>query len=331
MLAGYGFLSWPVIFLDLGIFSLFLGGMALCRLPSRWQGYGQAGLIAILFCGSAVHTFNTQKLALLSFVEHRGDFKQQLDTLSYNRYAFTPKTYAVLTGNAQDTRDYQVEYTVLDQSLWESVPNMAMVGHEFVARGYESIYLNNFYSFYWLTSFQPGPASSHILDLLGVKYLVSLWPVSSPGFDLVKQNVWQIYKNNNAFPRVFLVNKEVVTADLAGTMHRMQEHISYGTTARIIHYDLNRVTIEAESGPDSTLVLTDTFYSGWRASVDGGPARIFPAFYMFRGIDLPAGKHEIIFTYRPDYFYPALLVTLLAILTSIGYFLRELKAWSQDK
>jgi uncharacterized membrane protein YfhO len=47
------------------------------------------------------------------------------------------------------------------------------------------------------------------------------------------------------------------------------------------------------------LVMSDTFYPGWRAYVDGQPTSVVRANYALRGICLPAGNHEVVFRFEP--------------------------------
>jgi uncharacterized membrane protein YfhO len=46
-------------------------------------------------------------------------------------------------------------------------------------------------------------------------------------------------------------------------------------------------------------VLSDTWNSGWRATVDEVETEILQADYLFRAIRIPAGEHEIVFRYQP--------------------------------
>ncbi len=66
---------------------------------------------------------------------------------------------------------------------------------------------------------------------------------------------------------------------------------------------LHEVTIEAELSAPGLVVLGDSFYPGWRATVDGEPAPILATNHIFRGVVVPAGRHEIRFDYAPASVY----------------------------
>lgn len=63
------------------------------------------------------------------------------------------------------------------------------------------------------------------------------------------------------------------------------------------------VTVETESATPGHLVVTDVWYPGWVATIDGAPATIARANYSFRAVALPPGKHVVEFNYRPRVFY----------------------------
>ncbi|WP_288584740.1 YfhO family protein [uncultured Methylobacterium sp.] len=70
-------------------------------------------------------------------------------------------------------------------------------------------------------------------------------------------------------------------------------------TATILAYRRNVVTVEVETDRDSVLVLHDIFYPGWQARVDGARRPILRTNLLFRGVEVPAGKHVVEFRFRP--------------------------------
>jgi uncharacterized membrane protein YfhO len=62
------------------------------------------------------------------------------------------------------------------------------------------------------------------------------------------------------------------------------------------------------------LLLTDAYYPGWEATIDGGPGHIFQADGLFRAVFVPAGSHEITFTFNSSTFSIGGLVSLLGVL-----------------
>jgi hypothetical protein len=64
----------------------------------------------------------------------------------------------------------------------------------------------------------------------------------------------------------------------------------------------NAVKLAVVGRAPGVLVLTDAFYPGWKAFVDGKETPIYRANYLFRGIALAKGQHKIEFLYRPSSF-----------------------------
>jgi len=73
-----------------------------------------------------------------------------------------------------------------------------------------------------------------------------------------------------------------------------------------------RVVISADSESRRFLVLSDTYYPGWEALVDGGEIKIYQADYLFRAVSLEQGKHVIEFRYRPRSFRVGLTISLIS-------------------
>ncbi|HET6882703.1 MAG TPA: YfhO family protein [Pirellulales bacterium] len=78
------------------------------------------------------------------------------------------------------------------------------------------------------------------------------------------------------------------------------------------------VEIDTESPAATFCVLSDMFYPGWRATIDGTPSKIFRTDYVLMGVELPAGRHTVVFRYVPTRFYLGALVSGFALLCVIG-------------
>jgi hypothetical protein len=73
-----------------------------------------------------------------------------------------------------------------------------------------------------------------------------------------------------------------------------------GRPATIVRDEPTLVEVEAELEAPGVLVLADSYFPGWRATLDGEPLEIHPANHLFRGVALPAGRHRVRFAYRPQ-------------------------------
>ena len=69
--------------------------------------------------------------------------------------------------------------------------------------------------------------------------------------------------------------------------------------ARIGAYEPERVVVDTQARRRSVLVLTDSWYPGWKVLVDGKEEPIHRVDYLIRGVAVPAGTHRVEFHYEP--------------------------------
>jgi hypothetical protein len=75
--------------------------------------------------------------------------------------------------------------------------------------------------------------------------------------------------------------------------------IGPGEGAEIVRYTPDAVTVRARADEARYLVLTDSYFPGWQARVDGAPVEIERADYLFRAVRVPAGEHTVEWRYQP--------------------------------
>jgi hypothetical protein len=69
--------------------------------------------------------------------------------------------------------------------------------------------------------------------------------------------------------------------------------------ARIVSWRQDRIEIDATSDQGGMLAVHDSWYPGWVAEVDGARVPILRADVLFRGVELPPGRHRVVFYFAP--------------------------------
>jgi hypothetical protein len=148
----------------------------------------------------------------------------------------------------------------------------------------------------------------------------------------------RVYANPGALPRAFLVDRQEVvgsgdaallrvaspdfTPRTVAVTERPLAGLSAGAgspgAARVTHYGGERVVVHTTARRSALLVLTDTWYPGWKATVDGRDAGIERVDYLIRGVRVPAGAHTVAFRYEPTSWRAGWIVSLLALAAIAG-------------
>jgi hypothetical protein len=149
-------------------------------------------------------------------------------------------------------------------------------------------------------------------------------PKLASQYRLVYSSDALIFENTRAVPRAFLAEDVETVADANAAISAMREpgidpratafvespqtpralNLEHsGGQADIISYKSSTIVINVEASNRSLLVLTDSYYPGWKALVDGTERTIYPTDLAFRGVIVEPGHHQVVFEYRPLSFY----------------------------
>jgi hypothetical protein len=169
---------------------------------------------------------------------------------------------------------------------------------------------------------------------------------SSSQYRLVHQDdAVRVYENLDALPRAFLVNdirtvesmeralgelsdtsfNPAQTAVIEGSpptdvLSMLDAGASTGASEVLFQeYSDNNVRLRVRTDEPALLVLTDTYYPGWKVTVDGDRGTIYPADVAFRGVFIPAGEHVVEFSYSPATFKAGAAISLASIAVLISY------------
>jgi hypothetical protein len=124
--------------------------------------------------------------------------------------------------------------------------------------------------------------------------------------DLIKSNNFEPLK------RVAFVMKDV-PVPLRQQLSSMHSDVAC-RSADMVSYKSDNVEIALPSiSSPAILLLTDIFYPGWHAYVDGKEAQIVRANYCFRAVLLPAGARNVTFRYDPLSFKLGLIASAIAL------------------
>lgn len=172
-------------------------------------------------------------------------------------------------------------------------------------------------------------------------------PVSAQYYSLVYEdkNVL-IYQNEDVFPRAFVVYSVNNVSTFKSAMDQLADpQLDLRQTAIVenlpeeIENKINqndrlqsvagnaklvssgRLDVEVDTEAPGLLVVTDQYYPGWKAYVDGKPTPIYAVNGTFRGIFLDAGNHMVEFKYRPLSFTIGGIVSATSLLITLFFVL----------
>lgn len=197
-------------------------------------------------------------------------------------------------------------------------------------------------------------------QLYGVKYLLTNYDgppeenIAHFDYREEAERIWEQKKSvileiENTLPRAFLVDDfevvsdrvlaaEKIVVDDSGfplnekiilfeePLFNTNKSTILDSKTEIVDYQAQGVTLITKANKEALLFLSDTYYPGWKAFVDGKETQIYQADYAFRAVVIPEGEHRVVFVYQPESFRLGVLISLLGALSLfsfLGFFLRK--------
>lgn len=158
-----------------------------------------------------------------------------------------------------------------------------------------------------------------ILNLLNVRYLVTDRPIQVASFTSVAQDRGaHLYRNENALPFFYLVGSTTVETNEATIIERlMAPDFDLSQTAilevdpgaalsssegrvELLAFDerAGRLSFQVASQTTQLLIVCQNYFPCWSAFVDGTPADLLRANYLWQGVVVPPGSHTVDLVYE---------------------------------
>jgi hypothetical protein len=183
-------------------------------------------------------------------------------------------------------------------------------------------------NFYWRLPLLPG-LQRRLLDLAAARYALIARAVDAtellghPPLALVEEDgPLRLYENPAALPRAAYLSRIEIVADPRTLLDRLAhgtddlrrtalletdlpsgfrgtEAVGSPGTVQFVRDDPEHITLRVDAPGRGFLFLADQHFPGWGALVDGQPAMIARANYIFRLVEVPAGISTVEFRYAP--------------------------------
>lgn len=134
------------------------------------------------------------------------------------------------------------------------------------------------------------------LRAIGVGWVVSARPTRPPLVRVAGAEHVNVYRVDGALPMAYVRTRANATVP-----------------ARSLSLDASRATVQVDTADPGTLIVTQNDAPGWHVTLDGREVQGLRAFGTFRAVSVPAGVHEIVWTYRPRSMLLGGVVTFLAL------------------
>lgn len=321
------------IFLIASCLAIVLSDVSPRRGDPPGRAHGQGLLVLVLLADLLAFGMGftpTTEPAAYHLPNRTASFLRSLSSEPFRIYTFDAADYEIKYKRHLSFQSFGAGTTAELMALRETlVPNTNVPDGVESAGNFDPLLYGRYQRLVQTVNEVDSQTALRLLGMMNVAYI--LQPGSFPGLEPIDDGSLpvRIYRNPFALPRAWIVPAARCVASGEEALQAMRE-LSFdprqvvvlegcpdesaspavtltpapsseknSPAAIILHYRPNGVTIQINAPSAGYLVLADTFYPGWAASVDGKPAPIWPANYAFRAVEIEAGQHVVDFRYAP--------------------------------
>ncbi len=302
-----------------------------------------AAIIVIILCvlswrgwiGRAWFGYGVAAMALLELVVLAWQYNPVVE-----RDIVYPKIPLLATFEQDDQ-----PFRTLSTQLSVYPPNAGSAYRVAQVEGYDLPIYSSFYDIYRA---QGGEEQAHrqvwavdfpLVDWLNIRYVISPVAIDKPGYSLVfDQPTYKVYRNENAYPRGYMVYDYQVITDKTQMLQTMVSNPALLNTTVLLNqspryvprenpsppgeiparvefteYGMDRIVLSVYTERDGYLVVSDLYTTGWKAKVDGNATPVLNADYAYRAVYIPAGVHNVEFYYQPVSYLIGRVITLVGV------------------
>jgi hypothetical protein len=184
--------------------------------------------------------------------------------------------------------------------------------------------------------------SSPLFDFLNAKYVIAAkdvtldWEKFVAVFDA--DPALNVYLNRKALPRAQVIQRAIAAPDREAAFAALHSPDFDPATTVVVEggealgvtvsspamidleaFGPNEIRLRVDTPADAYLVLSEVWYPGWRATVDGVPAQVLRANYAFRAVRLGPGQNEVHLIFAPRSWRLGLAISGLTLLVVVGW------------
>ncbi len=228
--------------------------------------------------------------------------KRYIDSDTFtSHYDLPEQQFVQRPADAQILEDKDMNYRVMDvQHFGEAMPSYF---HKTVG-GYHAAKLSRYND---LINNQIAQNNVQVLNMLNTRYVIIDDQTVQRNPDALG-NAWFVdsltYVDNADKEMAFLDNFNPATSAVADAKFKQQlgdaKAVQPGDTIYETSYAPNHLTYKSHSANGGLAVFSEVYFPwGWNVTIDGKPAEMGRVNYVLRGLQLPAGDHEIDFKFAP--------------------------------